>query len=472
MPDDVKADDVRVPLDTERDPAISFLTHLGEEYQAAVGMLPLKDECGGTDAGIFYTAYTKSSADKATRPLIFTFNGGPGSSSVWLHLGAVGPKRVAMLPDGGMPAPPFRLVDNEHSWLEHADLVFIDPVGTGYSRAAKKDGSKAYWSLEGDLDSISEFIRLFLTRYQRWSSPLFLAGESYGTTRAAGLAGKLIDLGVAFRGIILVSSILNFQTARFNKGNDLPYILFLPTYTATAWFHGKLAYATLAEALKEAAEFAAGDYTLALSKGDLLTGQDREAIISRMADLTGLSREHLDQTDLRVNIHRFCKELLRTEKRTVGRLDSRFKGIDEIAVSESPQHDPAMTAIMSPYTAMINDYLRGTLGWETDVPYYVFNPGQLWKDWSYGDAGQGHPDTSEALRSAMSKNPWMKVFVASGYYDLATPYFATEYTLAHMGLDPSLRTNIEVAYYEAGHMMYIDESCLAQLKTDVARFIG
>jgi len=471
MPDEVKPEDVRVPLDTEKEPVVTHLTHQGQEYEATTGMLPLKNDLGETEAGMFFMAYSKPGADRSTRPLIFTFNGGPGSSSVWLHLGAVGPKRVQMLPDGGMPAPPYSLIDNPHSWLEHADLVFIDPVGTGFSRAAKKDGSKAYWSLEGDLDSISEFIRLFLTRYNRWASPLYLAGESYGTTRAAGLAGKLIDQGIAFRGIVLVSSILNFQTARFNKGNDLPYVLFLPTYTATAFFHGKLAHATLQEALSEAEAFANGEYTLALAKGDQLSEGERATITAKLSRLTGLSAEHIDQTDLRINIHRFCKELLRSEKRTVGRLDSRFKGIDELAATENPQHDPAMTAILAPYTAMINDYLRTTLGWETDVPYYVFNPGQLWKDWSYGDAGQGHPDTSESLRAALSKNPWMKGFVASGYYDLATPYFATEYTLAHLGLDPSLRPNISVAYYEAGHMMYIEEGCLAKLKSDVSQFI-
>lgn len=418
-------------------------------------------------------AYTMDGDHKpGDRPLMFSFNGGPGSASVWLHLGAVGPKRVPMLPDGNMPKPPFELVDNPQSWLEHVDLVFIDPVGTGFSRPAKKDGGKKYWSLEGDIESIGEFIRLYLTRYKRWASPLYLVGESYGTTRAAGLAGHLVEKGVAFNGIVLVSSILNFQTARFNKGNDLPYPVFLPTYTATAWFHGQLdAGMTLSEALRQAEEYASGDYLLALAKGDSLRGDDRRSAVETLAKLTGLSAEYLESTDLRVDIHRFCKELLRSKKRTVGRLDSRFVGIDANASKEEPEHDPSMTAIMAPYTAMINDHIRRNLGYKSDVPYYVFNPGELWKNWSYGDAGAGHPDTSESLRAALSKNPYMRVFIASGYYDLATPYFATEYTLNHLGLDPELRANIETSYYEAGHMMYIDEKCLEKFKNDVAAFL-
>jgi carboxypeptidase C (cathepsin A) len=477
MPDEApekKDEEKKYPLTTELEPIVTK-HKLGKlSYTATAGMLPLKDEFGETDAGIFFVAYTRDGVENpGDRPLMFSFNGGPGSSSVWLHLGTVGPKRVQMKPDGDMPEPPYKLIDNQQSWLEHTDLVFIDPVGTGYSRPAKKDGAKKYWGLEGDIDSFGEFIRLFLTRYKRWSSPLYLVGESYGTTRASGLAGSLINKGIAFNGIVLVSSILNFQTTRFGKGTDLPYILFLPTYAATAWFHKKLPGGrSLEEVLKEAEAFAAGPYTLALSQGDRLSAQDREQVVSQLANLTGLSETYIDATDLRINIHRFCKELLRSEKRTVGRLDSRFKGIDENAATENPDYDPSMNTIMAPYTAMINDYLRRTLAYETDVPYYVFNPGELWKEWTYGDAGQGYPDTSEALRSALTKNPFMKVFVASGYYDLATPYFATDYTLAHLGLDSTLRDNIATGEYEAGHMMYVDEVCLAQLKADVAKFLA
>lgn len=460
------------PLDVEKAPVVTQHQVGDLKYTATVGMLPIKNEFGEVEAGVFYMAYSLDGVeDRSKRPLMFSFNGGPGSSSVWLHLGTVGPKRVKMEPDGDMPAPPFELVDNPATWLEHCDLVFIDPVGTGYSRPAKQDGGKKFWSLEGDISSVGEFIRLYLTRNKRWASPLYLVGESYGTTRAAGLAGHLIDQGIAFNGIVLVSSILNFQTARFNKGNDLPYPLFLPTYTATAWYHKKLGHASLESALQDSENFANGDYVLALAKGDRLTSAERAEIAAKLASLTGLTTEYVESTDLRINIHRFCKELLRKDRRTVGRLDSRFKGIDENASTENPEHDPSMTIILPPYTATINDYLSRDLGWETDMPYYVFNPGELWKNWSYGDAGAGHPDTSEALRAALSKNPHMRVFIASGYYDLATPYFGTEHTVAHLGLDPSLKKNISKAYYEAGHMMYIDEKCLEKLKVDVADFL-
>lgn len=301
---------------------------------------------------------------------------------------------------------------------------------------------------------------------------MYLVGESYGTTRASGLAGDLIGKGIAFKGLVLVSSILNFQTARFSKGNDLPYPLFLPTYTATAWYHGKLPWASsLKEALAESEAFASGEYVLTLAKGDTLTADERAEAVNKLARLTGLSNEYVDAADLRINIHRFCKELLRGQKRTVGRIDSRYTGIDFLATSEAPEHDPSISSTLPPYTAMANDHLRRTLGYQTDAPYYVFNPGELWKNWSYGDAGAGHPDTSEALRAAMSKNPFMKVFIASGYYDLATPYFATEYTLSHLGLDPSLRANILTKYYDAGHMMYVEEGCLVQMKKDVADFL-
>ena len=465
----------RYPLDTDKEPVVTeHRLRTGKEsldYTATAGMLPINSAIGETDAGIFFVAYNKKTDQP--RPLTFSFNGGPGSSSVWLHLGAVGPKRVEMLEDGSMPPPPYRLVDNPDSWLSHTDLVFIDPVGTGYSRPAKKDDGKNYWGLKQDIESVAEFIRMYLTRYDRWSSPLFLVGESYGTTRAAGLSGHLFDRGIAFNGIILVSSILNFQTARFTKGNDLPYILFLPTYTATAWFHGRLPhFSTLRAALNEAEAFAAADYTLALAKGDRLEAAERQRTIKKLARFTGLTPQFIEHTDLRINIHQFCKELLRDQKRTVGRLDSRFKGIDPKAVGDTPEHDPSMTAILPPYTAMLNDYVRRVLGYKTDQPYHIFAPGELYKTWDWGSAGEGHPDTSESLRQAFSKNPYMKVFVASGYYDLATPYYATYYTLSHMGLDPSLGDNVKTGEYEAGHMMYIHTEMLAKLKRDVSEFVA
>jgi carboxypeptidase C (cathepsin A) len=440
------------------------------KYKVTAGMLPLKTEFGEHEANVFFMAYTKIGGKK-NRPLMFSFNGGPGSSSVWLHLGALGPKRVRMEDDGALPPPPYKLVDNPHTWLNHTDIVFIDPVGTGYSRAANKEIGKKFWGVKGDIDSLSEVIRLYLTRYERWDSPLFMVGESYGTTRAAGLSAKLIEMGIAFNGIMLVSSILNFQTARFNKGNDLPYILFLPTYCATAWFHKRAGTKSELETfLKDCEQFAIGEYASSLAKGDRLKDSEKTSLIKKLAQFTGLSETYIDYCNLRVEIMQFCKELLRDRRRTVGRLDSRFLGIEEFATGEKPDHDPSMTAIRPPYTSMFNQYVRNELGFKTDVEYKILGGG-IEEPWDWGSAGDGHPDTSEALREAFAKNPHMKLFVASGYYDLATPYFATEYTLSHLGLDPNLRDNIRVEYYPAGHMMYIDVKCLEDLAGHAASFI-
>jgi carboxypeptidase C (cathepsin A) len=445
-----------------------------QKYTATAGLMPLKNEKGETEARIFFIAYVLDQGQgPEKRPLMFSFNGGPGSSSVWLHLGALGPKRVKMLDDGGMPSPPYQLVTNEQTWLDAADLVFIDPVGTGYSRPAKPELGKKFWSLQGDIESVGEFIRLYLTRYERWSSPLFMVGESYGTTRAAGLAGHLVERsGIAFNGIILVSSILNFQTGRFSKGNDLPYVLFLPSYTATAWFHKKLSperQQDLKQTLEEAERFAATDYMLALAKGDALSGEERRAMVRRLAQLTGLSDSYLEAANLRPTQAEFCKELLRSEKRTVGRLDSRFKGIDEKASGDTPRFDPSMAAIRPPYTAMFNDYVRRSLGYQSDLHYYILGGG-ISGPWEF-PPGE-FADVSESLRAAFSKNPAMRVFVASGYFDLATPYFATRYTLAHLGLDPEQVSRVSTADYQAGHMMYIHTGELARLKKDVSAFIN
>ncbi len=468
----------RYPLTTDQPPVVtSHKLQIGQKtlaYEAHTGMLPINGPTGEPEAGVFFMAYFKKGADRAKRPLMFSFNGGPGSASLWLHLGAVGPKRVRLQDDGNLPPPPYKLVDNPETWLEDTDLCFIDPVGTGYSRPATKELGEKFWGLKGDIESVGEFIRLFLTRFERWTSPLFLVGESYGTTRAAGLAGHLIEKGIAFNGIILVSSILNFLTARFVKGNDLPYVLFLPTYTATAWYHKKLPkdlMKDLHKTLAEVEQWAGTEYTLALAKGDRLSVRERDEVVSRLSRYTGLEPRFIRNCDLRVNIHHFCKELLRDEGRTVGRLDSRIKGMDASGVTERPEHDPSMAAIRPPYTSMINDYIRGTLGYKTDVPYYVLGEG-IEKPWDWGSAGEGPPDTSEALRSAFAKNPYMRLMVASGYYDLATPYYATKYTLAHMGLDRSLRDRINTSEYEAGHMMYIHGVSLKKLKKDVAAFIS
>ena len=447
------------------------------KYTATAGMMPIHDAKGDTEAHMFFMAYTLDGvSDAGRRPLMFSFNGGPGSASVWLHLGTLGPRRVVMQPDGQMPPPPFHLVDNEYTWLDETDLVFIDPVGTGYSRATKPELNKNFWNLRGDIRSVGEFIRIYLTRNERWTSPLFLVGESYGTTRAAGLSGYLIDRGVAFNGIILVSSILNFQTADFAKGNDLPYILYLPSYAATAWYHHKLPpdlQRDLQKTLKESAAWAETGYAEALAKGDRLASADRQAVIDRLARYTGLEKRYIDYSNLRVPIFYFAKELLRDQKRTVGRIDSRFKGVDESSATDHPEYDPSLAAIRPPYTSTFNNYVRGELGYKTDLEYYILGEG-ITSPWEWGPSSsrEGFPDTSDDLRSALSKNSFMKLFVASGYFDLATPYFATEYTLTHMGIDPKLRANIHTTEYESGHMVYIDLKSLEKLKADVAGFLN
>lgn len=443
-------------------------------YTATVGLMPIKNRDGEIEARMFYTSYTVDNpGSSAQRPLTFSFNGGPGSASVWLHLGAIGPRRVKMLPDGTMPAPPYELVDNESSWLDQTDLVFIDPVGTGYSRAAKPELAQKFFALNGDIESVGEFIRLYLSRNERWTSPLFLAGESYGTTRASALSGYLVDRGIAFNGIVLVSTVMNFETLLFAPGNDLPYSVILPSYTATAWYHKKLPAdlqsQPLTQILPEVEHWAANEYTVALAKGDGLTAQERQDVIAKLARYTGLDPRFIDNSNLRVPLGLFRKELLRSEKRMIGRLDSRFKGFDANFATDSPDYDPSEAAIRPPYTSTFNQYVRSELGYKTDLEYYVLGGG-ITSPWNW-NTNNGFVDTSTALRTAVTKNPYLKIFVACGYYDMATPYFAAQYTLSHITLDPSLRRNFSTGYYEAGHMMYIEEKSLSRLRADVGKFM-
>src|SRR6184192_2674343 len=324
------------------------------KYTATAGTILLKLEDGTPKASIFYVAYTKDDvSDPSQRPLTFSFNGGPGSASVWLHLGLFGPRRVQMGDAGALLPPPYKLVDNDVSLVDISDLVFIDPVSTGYSRAVPGEAPQQFHGVTPDLESVADFIRLYATRNKRWSSPKFLAGESYGTTRAAGLSGYLQQrYGMYLNGIILISSILNFQTAEFDTGNDLPYILYLPTYTAIAWYHKKLAgdlQGDLQKAIAESKAFAVGSYADALMTGDALSAAKRTEIAQRLSRLTGISAEYIDRADLRIEIQRFDKELMKSERRTVGRLDGRFTGIDADAAGEQPDYDPSLAAIVGPY---------------------------------------------------------------------------------------------------------------------------
>ncbi|MFD2248402.1 S10 family peptidase [Pontibacter ruber] len=439
-------------------------------YTATVGYLQLASEDGKPKANIFFTAYTRDGVkDISKRPITYTFNGGPGSSSVWLHMGVMGPKRVVMSEKGDQLAPPYSYVDNEYSWLDKTDLVFIDPVTTGYSRAVTGEKDKQFHGYEEDIASMGDAIRLFSNTYERWASPKYLAGESYGTTRAAGLSSYLQDRYKFYlNGVVLISSILNMQTARFDIGNDLPYPLFLPTYTATAWYHKKLSpelQQNLRKTLDEVEAFADNEYSTALMKGSDLTEVEYNNIVDKLSRYTGLSKEYVRQTDLRIDIHKFDKELRRSEGLTVGRLDSRFTGRDYNDVGVRPEFDPSNDGTISgPYSAALNHYVRSELKYKNDLPYEIL--GGRVQPWNYSNVQNKYLNVGESLRQAMSKNPYLKVWVLCGYYDLATPYYAAEYTFNHMGLRPEQKKNVHFTYYESGHMMYIHKPTLVQVKKD------
>jgi carboxypeptidase C (cathepsin A) len=459
------------------------------KYTVTAGTMVLKEETPDREkesegekarAQVFFIAYTKdSNGSKSTertstqrkRPLTFSFNGGPGSSSVWLHLGVLGPRRVVMTEDGELPPPPFRLTDNQYSLLDETDLVFIDPVSTGYSRAVDGQKPKEWHEFRKDIESVGDFIRLYTTRYNRWLSPKFLIGESYGTTRAAGLSGYLQERhGLYLNGLMLISAVLDFTTLIFNPNNELPFSLFLPGYAATAWYHKKAGIGqSLRKFLNEAEDFARGEYAAALMKGDLITVEERLKIVQELARFTGLSTDFIERTNLRIIDQHFFKELLRESGRTVGRLDSRFLGIDRLGVTEAAEYDPLLTNVIGPYTAGFYDHVRAELKFESDLHYEILNE-KVWP-WSFPMFENQYLNVAETMRKAMTYNPHLKVFVANGYYDLGTPYFATEYTFNHLGLNKSLQQNVNMEYYEAGHMMYIHMPSLKKMKTDLVKFI-
>jgi carboxypeptidase C (cathepsin A) len=424
-------------------------------------------------AQMFFVAYTLQGVkDRASRPILFSFNGGPGSSSVWLHLGIAGPKRIpcdAM----GLPLWPHRLVDNEHTLLGQTDLVFIDPIGTGFSRMVEGEKTKEFHDYQRDIESVGEFIRLYLSRNNRWNSPKFLMGESYGTTRAAGLSNHLQQKhGIALNGIALVSCAIEFQTILFDHGNDLPYVIYLPTYAATAWYHQALSPAlqkkSLASVVAAAEQFANGDYHVALLKGARLSRKEREQIADQLSLYSGLSREFVLDCNLRVSDQRFFKELLRSRGRTVGRLDSRFIGYDKDSAGDNIETDASFNALLQSYSSCINQYLRDDLKFTQSHPYNVI--ASLWDKWSYKEFTNKYVNVGDSLRQAMHGNPEMKIYVASGYYDLATPHASGDFTLAHLGLHESLRKNIQIRYFESGHMMYVHKASLEQMSKDLIQF--
>ena len=440
-------------------------------YTATVAQMPLKNASGETEAHIFYMAYTVDGvSDVSRRPLTFSFNGGPGSASMWVHMGGFGPRSPKLLPGGGMPPPPYQMKDNPDTWLDQTDLVFIDPVGTGYSRAKTIEVARRMNGVQGDIQSVGEFMRMYIARNNRELSPLFIAGESYGTFRSAGLAGYLIGRGIAFNGVVLIGTTLNLETI-WSRSDDLVYELELPTYAADAWYHKKvpadLQRKDLKTYLKEVEGFALGDYSVALSKGDELPAAERKATIDKLVRYTGLDARYLDETNLRWDVSHFARQLLRDQHLTIGRYDGRLTGPSSLNVGETSEFDPSSTEITPPFTAVFTKYIRDELGYKTDMYYY---PSGGIQPWDYG-VQNGFGDTTSMLRDAMVKNPYMKVMIAAGYYDLATPYFAVEYTFNHMGLHPEMHKNITWDFYQAGHMLYIDSDSHSKLKHDFTEFV-
>jgi carboxypeptidase C (cathepsin A) len=440
-------------------------------YTATVAQMPLKDSAGETEAHIFYMAYTLDGADNAAkRPLTFCFNGGPGSASMWVHMGGMGPRSPKLLPTGSMPPPPYQIQDNQDTWLDKTDLVFIDPVGTGYSRAKNVEVARRMNGVQGDIQSVGEFMRMYVMRNNRQYSPLFIAGESYGTFRAAGLAGYLIERGMAFNGIVLIGTTLNLETI-WSRSDDLVYQLELPTYAADAWYHKKVAAdlqkKDLKSFLKDVEAFTGGEYAAALMKGDGLSPAERKVIVDKLARYTGLDAHWIDENNLRWDVGHFTRELLREKRMNIGRYDGRLAGPYASNSGETADYDPSGSLITPPFTAVLTNYLRNELGYKTDLYYY---PSGGVQPWDYG-VQNGFGDTTALLKNAMTKNPYMKVMVAAGYYDLATPYYAAEYTFNHMGLTPEMHSRISWVYYPSGHMLYIDSDSHAKLKKDFSDFV-
>jgi carboxypeptidase C (cathepsin A) len=436
-------------------------------YVATASTIDLKDPKGDVGARIFYVAYTAEGSNGRQRPVTFVFNGGPGSSTLWLHMGSFGPVRVETSDAEPTPPPPYRIVDNSETLLDKTDLVFVDAVGTGFSRIVGKGEPKGYYGVDPDIAAFSQFIERWVNANNRWNSPKYILGESYGTMRGCAVVHALERRGMAFNGIILVSSFLN----GFDEWGDRAAILYLPTMAATAWYHRKLQDAppNLTDFLLEVRAFAVGEYAQALQKGDALDVPTRAAIAKRLHRYISVPEPLLLNANLRYDSSRFAKELLRDERRTVGFLDTRFRGIDRDAAGERPEYDAANTAFNSAFTGAVNSWLRETLGYRTDELYKAVAYEDI-HEWDMHHRGMPMPDVTQDLREVMTVNPHLRVFAANGYFDFSTPFFETEYALSHMGLDPKLLKNITYGYYPSGHMMYLHEPSLRQMRADLARF--
>jgi carboxypeptidase C (cathepsin A) len=451
-------------------------------YKATAATMLLKNDSGAPIGSLYYTAYTRNDTrDPSQRPLAFIYNGGPGSASMWLHMGAFGPRRIVTTEAAPTPPPPYQIVDNENSLIDVTDMVFIDPIGTGFSKPVGKGTGKDFWGLDEDARSLTEFIYQYVSRNNRWNSPKYLIGESYGTTRSAVLVNRLQSReNMDFNGVVLISSVLDFETLEFAPGHDISYVLYLPSYAATAAYHHVTPMpANLPAFLDTVRQWAAGPYQAALEKGSSLPAAERAAVIRQLSAYTGLSPDYLDKANLRVNLAQFNEELARSKGMVAGRLDSRFLGPEFDLLSEGMEYDPQSNAISSAFTTAINSYLRDELKFPAGDERYVGGGAvQPW-DWNRQPQGRGRggffrgsPYVGGDLAEALISNPNLRVQVENGYYDMATPFFGTEYTMDHLGVNAELRSHVELKYYDAGHMMYLHVPDLAKLKANIAAFIG
>jgi carboxypeptidase C (cathepsin A) len=451
------------------------------KYTAIAEFIPilsggLDEKSGEVEAAVFTTAYFLENASAATRPVCFAFNGGPGSASIWLHLGALGPKRVVIREDGTMPPPPYTVTDNQESWFDQFDLVFVDPPHTGYSLTAGEEPRKKMLSVDGDVNALAECIRSWLSRHKRWSSPIYIVGESYGTTRAAALADKLQEYGVALSGLVLVSCAMDLQSLIFAPRNELPFALFLPAFAGVAQYHGKLngRLAQSAAAARAAAEeYVAEEYLAVLHQGADLSGTARQRAVKRIAELTGLPPLLVEQKNLRINDETFFVSLLRDRGQILGRLEARVTGPMAASRSYVWEFDPGIEALVPPYTMAAHGYMSENLGVDMQARYEVLSmeAHKQW-DWNRGEQkGNSYASTSPDLARALRRNPHLRVLVASGYYDLGTPYSASNWSLAQLDVPPDVRARVEHHYYDAGHMMYTREADMKKLKRDLVAWL-
>jgi carboxypeptidase C (cathepsin A) len=464
----VVEDQKKLPPPEEKTVVTTHSARIGGQqitYTATAATYIIKADDGTPKATMFYVAYTKDGvSDLSRRPISFVYNGGPGSASLFTHMG-MGPKRVVLTPDGhGMPAP-YSITDNEDSFLDATDLVFVDAISTGYSRPAPGENSAQFHGVIEDANWFSDFIYEYITRTTRWSSPKYLIGESYGTTRSAELSGVLQERHqIYLNGIVLFSSM-----AFSNWGADNRTVFYFPTYTTTAWYHhllpADLQSETIEQVAQQARDFAHGEYAAALEKGSALSPADREKVVQDIARFTGLSPKFIDEANLRVSPFRWFKELERDKRRTIGRLDSRFEGIDADAAGERPEYDPSEASYEGAFVATFQDYARRDLKWDSDMYYTVSANVGPWDQ-------TGYTEVADVLRAAMTQQTHLKVLVVCGYYDVATPFNGIEHTFTHMNLDPTIQKNVSFAYYESGHMVYIDEKEHHKLHKDIDDFIN